>query len=259
MSHKKLIFVSCGQLTDEEKQLGGAVKNLIDSKDDFEAYFAEAVHDLNALDRHIFEAIYRCSGAISFLHGRGSIIDSSGENWGIRSSVWVNQEISILAFRQFLESTNLPILVFKKTDVKIEGAMTSFIVNPLPLVGTDDALSKIEEWLKTAQFLPGLADEFEFKWSKLSLNTKKVINCLLYEGGQQVNEMNLYRQMKRKYTFSDQDADAAVREAILQFIDTGLVICDYKNVSYEMTFQPTWKWYVVRAAIREGNGGQTFA
>jgi hypothetical protein len=248
MSHKKLIFVSCGQLTDEEKQLGSAVKNLIDSTDDFEAYFAESVHDLDALACHVFEALNRCSGAISLLHGRGSITDSRGENRRIRSSVWINQEISILAFRQFLESTNLPILVFKETDVKLEGAMTSLIVNPLPLMGIDDALSRIEEWLKTAQFLPGLADEFEFKWSKLSLDTKKVINCLFYEGGYQVNELNIYRQMKQKYAFPDQAADAAVRNAILQFIDTGLVICEYKNASHEMTFHPTWKWYVVRAA-----------
>ena len=189
MSHKKLIFVSCGQLTDEEKQLGSAVKNLIDSTDDFEAYFAESVHDLDALVRHIFEALHRCSGAVIILHGRGSVTDHQGDNWGIRSSVWINQEIAVLAFRRFLESTNLPILAFKKSGIKLEGAMTSFIVNPLPLVGTDDTLSKIRKWLeKTEQFSPCLTDEFELKWSKLSIDSKRVLNCLSCEGGHKVNE-----------------------------------------------------------------------
>jgi hypothetical protein len=248
MANKKLIFVSCGQWTDEEKQLGSAVKSLIDGTDDFEAYFAEMVHDLAALAHHIFEALHRCSGAISFLHGRGSVTGFRGENWGIRSSVWVNQEIAVLAFRKFLESTNLPILVFKDSDVKLEGAMTSFIANPLPLMNTNDTLSRIKEWLKSAQFAPCLTDEFELKWNRLSLNSKKVLNCLAYEGGQQVKEINIWRKMKQKYGFSGNAADDAVREATLQFIDTGLVICDHNYTGDEMTFHPTWKWYLARAA-----------
>jgi hypothetical protein len=249
MTNKKLIFVSCGQLTDEEKQLGNAVKSLIDGTDDFEAYFAETVHDLTALAHHIFEALHRCSGAISFLHNRGFVTDLRGENWGIRSSVWVNQEIAVLAFRQFLESTNLPILVFKEGDVKLEGAMTSFIANPLPLVDINDTLSKIKEWLKSAQFAPCLTDEFELKWNRLSINSKKVLNCLACEGGQRVKELNIWRKMKQKYAFSGNAADDVVREAKSQFIDTGLVICDHNiYTGDEMTFHPTWKWYLARAA-----------
>ena len=44
-----LIFVSCGQLTAEEKYLGLAVKSTIDATPEFEAYFAESVHDLESL------------------------------------------------------------------------------------------------------------------------------------------------------------------------------------------------------------------
>ncbi|MGD0822287.1 MAG: hypothetical protein ABSA71_16255 [Desulfomonilia bacterium] len=249
MTNKKLIFVSCGQLTEEEKQLGNAVKGVIDDTDDFEAYFAETVHDFTALAHHIFEALHRCSGAISFLHNRGSVTDSGGENWGIRSSVWVNQEIAILAFRQFLESAKMPILVFKENDVRLEGAMTSFIANPLPLEGVQETLTIIKKWLTSAEFAPCLANEFEEKWNKLSLNSKKVLNCLTCEGGQQVKEFNILQKMKQKYSFSPNAADAAVREAKSQFIDTGLVICDHNiYTGDEMTYHPTWKWYLVRAA-----------
>ena len=78
LANKRLIFVSCGQLTEEEKQLGNAVKSLIDDTEGFEAYFAESVHDLSVLANHIFDALHRCSGAISFLHNRGSVKDSGG-------------------------------------------------------------------------------------------------------------------------------------------------------------------------------------
>ncbi|MDQ5986520.1 MAG: hypothetical protein CSYNP_02250 [Syntrophus sp. SKADARSKE-3] len=254
MTCKKLIFVSCGQLTEAEKQLGTAVKNAIDNTDDFEAYFAETVHDLTALAHHILEALRLCSGAISFLHNRGSVTGATGESWGIRSSVWVNQEIAILAFRQFLESARLPILVFKDKDVKLEGAMTSFIANPLPLESTQDAVTKVKDWLKSTEFAPCLANEFEEKWGKLSPNSKKVLICLAMEGGQQVKEINIWRKMKQRYSFAPNAADDAVRQAKLQFIDTGLVICDHNiNTGDEMTYHPTWKWYLVRAARQVDN------
>jgi hypothetical protein len=249
LTNKKLIFVSCGQLTEVEKELGGAVKSLIDDTEGFEAYFAETVHDLATLAHHIFDALHRCSGAISFLHNRGSVTVSGGESWGVRSSVWVNQEIAILAFRQFAESASLPILVFKKDDVKLEGAMTSFILNPLPLLGVQDALVRIKDWLKSVEFAPCLADEFSEKWNKLSLNSKKVLSSLADEGGQQVKEISIWRKLQQKYAFSRNEADKVVRDAKLQFIDTGLVICDHNiHTGNEMTYHPTWRWYLARAA-----------
>lgn len=249
LTNKKLIFVSCGQVTEEEKQLGSAIKRLIDGTEDFEAYFAETVHDLTALGHHIFDALHRCSGAISFLHKRGSVMDPLGKDWGIRSSVWVNQEIAILAFRNFLEFADLPILVFKDNDVRIEGAMTSFIVNPLPFLDIPNTLAAVRQWLESTEFAPCLMDEFQAKWDKLSLNSKKAINCLASEGGQQVKEHNIRRKLQEKYGLHKNAASEAVRDAKLQFADTGLVICDHNiHTGDEMTFHPTWRWYLARAA-----------
>lgn len=248
-TNKRLIFVSCGQVTQEEKQLGTAVKSLIDSMEGFQAYFAEEVHDLTALGHHIFDALFRCSGAISFLQKRGSVTGISGEDWGVRSSVWVNQEIAILAFRKFLEFADLPILVFKDTDVRIEGAMTSFIVNPLPLESIPVTLSQIKKWLESTDFAPCLSDEFQAKWGKLSLNSKRAVNCLLSEGGQLVKEINIRRKLQEKYGLEKNTASNAVREAKLQFIDTGLVICHHNiQTGDEMSLHPTWKWYLARVA-----------
>ncbi len=248
-TNKRLIFVSCGQLTEEEKQLGSAVKSLIDDTEGFEAYFAETVHDLTALANHIFDALHRCSGVISFLHNRGLVTNSAGEIWGVRSSVWVNQEIAILAFRKFLESANLPILVFNVDNVKLEGAMTSFIANPQPLLSVKDSLEQIKKWLESADFAPCLTDEFAEKWNKLSPNSKIAVRCLADEGGQQVKKNNIRRKMQQKYGLLQIDADKAIRKARSEFNDTGLVICDHNiDTGDEWSYHPTWKWYLFRAA-----------
>jgi hypothetical protein len=77
---KKLIFVSCGQLTDDEKTLGLLIKTTIDATAGFEAYFAQAAQDLEALGRHVLDAIRRCAGAVVVLHDRGVVIGAEARN-----------------------------------------------------------------------------------------------------------------------------------------------------------------------------------
>jgi hypothetical protein len=71
---EKLIFVSCGQITDEERILGIRIKTIIDATAGFEAYFAQAVQDFETLGRHVLNAIRRCAGAVVILHDRGVVI-----------------------------------------------------------------------------------------------------------------------------------------------------------------------------------------
>lgn len=149
---EKLIFISCGQQTAEEKDLGTSVKQLVDSIPGFTAYFAEYVQSLDALARNIFEGLLKCSGLISFLHERGLVTTEGNKEWGHRSSVWVNQEIAILAFRKQLQEIDIPIIVFKDERVRLEGAMTSLIVNPIRMGSRSDILVEIDRWLKSTEF-----------------------------------------------------------------------------------------------------------
>ena len=102
--NKSLIFVSCGQRTPDEKELGVRIKATIDATPGFEAYFAETVQNLDALSSNVLDAVRRCSGAVVVLNDRGPMIGADGAEVGRRSSVWVNQEVAILAYRQFFES-----------------------------------------------------------------------------------------------------------------------------------------------------------
>src|SRR3972149_8904095 len=103
----KLIFVSCGQLTDAEKIRGVLLKTVIDGTPGFRAYFAETVHDLESLAKHVLDGIQQCSGAVVILQDRGTVTHVDGTVWGHRSSVWVNQEVAILAYRQSFEARKL--------------------------------------------------------------------------------------------------------------------------------------------------------
>jgi hypothetical protein len=78
-----------------------------------------------------------------YCHPRGSVIINSENIWGVRFSVWINQEIGILAYRKYFEGIDLPILVFKDPTIKIEGAMTSFIVNPKPFQNKNEVIKEV--------------------------------------------------------------------------------------------------------------------
>jgi hypothetical protein len=185
---KKLIFVSCGQLTKEERTLGIRIKTIIDATAGFEAYFAQAVQDFETLGRHVLDAIRRCAGAVVILHDRGVVIGTDGNEWGHRSSVWVNQELAILAYRQFFESQRIPLLAFIDPKVKIEGAMTSLIVNPRPLDTATEIAASVESWLTSGEFAASSDEAFARKWNQLSDVGRKVLASLLEEGGHNVKE-----------------------------------------------------------------------
>lgn len=251
---KKLIFVSCGQQTSDEKILGNAIKQTIDKTEGFEAYFADRVHDLDSLGRNIFDGLSRCSGAIAVLHRRGKVVTPSGEEWGIRSSVWINQELAILAYRQFFESRRVPVLAFTESEVKLEGAMTALIVNPQPLPELSDLIKAVRSWLQEVVARsdgPESNEVFEEKWARLSPNTRKVLLCLIDEGGKQVKEASIRQALVRKYNMHSNEATSLVSKARQEFINTDLVKWEHNIESGdEMTLHPTWEWKLRSAVAR---------
>jgi len=251
---EKLIFISCGQQTTDEKKLGTSVQNLIDSFQGYKSYYAEYVQNLDALAHNVFDGLRKCSGLISFLHERGRVVHDS-EEWGYRSSVWVNQEIAILAYRKQFEGIDIPILVFKDKKIRLlEGAMTSLIVNPITMISEDDILSKIKSWMISTEFPSNgsVSDErFISKWQKLSPISVNVISALIDEGGINVKEASIRICLREKYGLDKTHANAAVSRAKLEFMGTDLVkLIDDINSGDEMSLHPTWKWHICREVNR---------
>ncbi len=247
---QKLIFVSCGQQTTEEKNLGTSVKQLVDSQHGYKAYFAEYVQSLDALAKNIFEGLRKCSGLISFLHDRGLVTTQGNKEWGYRSSAWVNQEIAILAYRKQFEGIEIPILVFKDKKVRLEGAMTSLIVNPIPMKSESEILKQIESWLKSTEFPLSSSvndDRFQSKWEKLSSTSRTVISALLDEGGSNVKESSIKVCLREDYGMEKNGASKAIMDARGEFINTDLVKLIHNiHSGDEMSVNPTWKWDITR-------------
>lgn len=239
---KKTIFVSCGQLTEAERTLGVLVKAIIDGTPGFEAYFAETVQDLESLGHHLMTGIQQCAGAVVVLQDRGIVINSEGTEWGHRSSVWVNQEVAILAYRQFHETNKIPILAFADTSVKLEGAMTSLIVNPRPLTSSSEVADSVRAWLTVADFASGTRDTFTAKWEQLTDNARRVVAGLLAEGGRNVNEQVIRRAVVREFQMSSEAASEALQQSKLEFQNTDLVKRITNTPSGpEMSVHPTWE------------------
>ena len=201
----KLIFVSCGQLTEAEKTLGVLVKAVVDGTPEFEAYFAETVQDLESLAHHVLTGIRHCAGAIVVLQDRGIVTYADGGEWGPRSSVWVNQEVAILAYRQFFEARTIPILAFADPRVKLEGAMTSLIVNPRPLTSPTDVADFVKAWLAETNFASGSDEEFMTKWDQLTDAAKTVVVGLFAEGGHNVKHATIRHAVAKLFQMSSEE------------------------------------------------------
>jgi len=251
----KLIFISCGQRTEEERSLGVTIKNLIDNTPGFNAYFAQVVHELEALAENIFDALLNCSGLVAILHDRGEVIFSDGISWGHRSSVWINQEIAIVAFLQRVKNIRIPILVFKEVEVNLEGAMTQLIINPIPMGPTEEILARLNEWMNSEHFLPSgeVKDEiFCENWSELSAGSLDAIRALMELGGVDVKRDRVRRRLQQSYGYDKNNASHVVLRATSEFTKTDLV--KFKDDIYsghEFSVNPTWRWHIERALREE--------
>src|SRR5215470_13833204 len=103
---KRIIFISCGQFSETEKILGSAIRDLVNSTEVFQGYFAENQSTAESVTKNIFAKLDKCFGLVCVMHERGAVSLPSG-NSTIRASVWIEQEIAIVAF--LTEILNRPI------------------------------------------------------------------------------------------------------------------------------------------------------
>ena len=184
------------------------------------------------------------------MHERGVVKTNGDTEWGYRSSVWVNQEISILAYRRQYEGIEIPILVFKDEKVRLEGAMTSLIVNPINMKSDSETLAQINSWLDSTEFpfrWQADDDRFNSKWAKLNPMSRTVISALLDEGGINVKESSIRACLRESYGIQRNEASKAVSDAKHEFTNTDLVKLIHNiHSGDEMSINPTWEWNINR-------------
>ena len=154
-----LIFLACGQLTDEEKAVGLKVKQILGDEYGLNVFFAESVNDLESLNSHIFRNLSNCTGFIALLHKR-----NNSEN---NTSVWINQEVAIIAYLRSIGS-DIPSLVMYQDGAKTQQGLIKYtIANPPVFISESDAILQIREWVKTQKF------EYKDKLPEIDISSMK--------------------------------------------------------------------------------------
>jgi hypothetical protein len=138
---KGLVFISCGQVTVTEKQLGKDVCALVERLTPYIGYFAENQGSLEAMTKYILANLDKAIGLIAIMHPRGTVTytDETGEHHQhVRASVWIEQEIAIAAYITQLLGREINLLCYAHRDIVMrEGVRAYLPLNPIPF--TDDA------------------------------------------------------------------------------------------------------------------------
>lgn len=145
MSNKQIIFISCGQRTEEEKQLGKEIQSLVRELTPFEPYFAELQHSLSAITKNIFEKLHNAAGFISVMHHRGDVTIPNQKM--IRASVWIEQEIAIASFMEQVLHRQFNILCFIQDGITNEGVREYLHLNPISFVTHEEIFKKLRREL----------------------------------------------------------------------------------------------------------------
>ena len=154
-SEKPLIFVSCGQYTENERQLGKDICSLLTTvRPDVTAYFAENQSTVEGLSNELLMALYRAAGFICVMHRRGDLYVPGGRTV-TRGSVWIEQEIAIVAFINHVLGRSVPTLYYKETGISLEGIRSVLLMNPRIEFATEsEVLKDLTSALPSIAFVP---------------------------------------------------------------------------------------------------------
>jgi hypothetical protein len=144
-----LIFVSCGQSTSLERQLGQSIAGLIEDITGCEAYFAQNQTTFEGVTENILKRLGRAVGFIAIMHPRGNVTNPADLNeaaW-TRASVWIEQEIAIAAFiSQALESP-LRVRMYVHENIRREGLRDKLHLNPESFRQDSEIIADLERIL----------------------------------------------------------------------------------------------------------------
>lgn len=197
---KEIIFISCGQQTEQEKELGEKIQELVREFTPFDPYYAEYQSSLEGLTKNIFAALHCCVGFVAVMHHRGQV-DPPGNV--MRASVWVEQEIAIAAFIRAILGRDIQVAAFTEKGIALEGVRKQLLLNPKEFTISKDVIEHLRSILPTwqaakAQLSLDLALIYEKKNNITSNRHDYTLVVLLTNnGGQPVDDWHIDLEFPR--------------------------------------------------------------
>jgi hypothetical protein len=148
---RRIIFISCGQCTAEERTLGLEMARLIETHTEYEAYFAQNEQSLDGVTTRILGALGACVGFVGVMHKRGDVFGPRATT--ARGSVWVEQEIALVSYRVQVLGHSLAILTYVQEGIALEGVRQVILLNSEPFKTNDDVLTDFSRRLSAGSFL----------------------------------------------------------------------------------------------------------
>jgi hypothetical protein len=148
-SGRPLVFVSCGQYTDEEKAIGAKVCEIIRAHTDYEPYFAEAQRSFEGLSDSILAALERMSGMVVIMHKRGEVKTPHGTHY--RGSLWIEQEIAIAASLKH-SGRDIKVAAYIEDGIKREGLRDLLHLSPMTFNTPEQIAHDFERLIVTDEF-----------------------------------------------------------------------------------------------------------
>jgi hypothetical protein len=149
---KPLVFISCGQSSPEEVNLGRQLATQVTALTSLEGYFAEGQNSLAGLTSHVFRAIERCAYFVGVMHYRGEVNSPGAELIHLRASVWIEQEIAIAAFLTSVRDREIPVLLYVQKGIKREGMREQLKLAPIEFTSDSEVLADFIDRLSNPDF-----------------------------------------------------------------------------------------------------------
>ena len=190
--NKEIVFISCGQQTQQEKELGEQIQKLVRELTPFEPYYAEYQSSLEGLTKNIFAALNQCVGFVAVMHHRGRV-EPTGF---IRASVWVEQEIAIAAFIKAILNKNIEVAAFTEKGIALEGVRKQLLLNPKEFTSNKDVIKHLRVILPTWQAIQNhfgldLALTYEKKNITQERHDYQLVVLLTNSGSQPVDDWHI--------------------------------------------------------------------
>jgi hypothetical protein len=154
-ARRPLVFISCGQYTEKERQLGRDLAAKVNELTSCKGYFAENQNSLIGLSNDIFRALDQCAAFVAVMHHRGEV-ETLGGNKHLRGSIWIEQEIGIAAFLTATRNIDIPVVFYVQKGIKREGVREQLKLNPIEFNEESQVLLDFEGRLKSGAFQPGV-------------------------------------------------------------------------------------------------------